>query len=90
MLLVDKMGKEFSEKEISRGSLVYAKHMTWDAGVTGIVTEVTKDMVRVQYIPAIRNVMNHFFIKADEVQKGQWILRYSNDGLLTIKTYPSV
>lgn len=90
MLLVDKTGKEFSKTEIPRGTIIFAKHLTWDTGVTGIVTDVTKEAVRVQYLPAIRNVMNHFFIKAEEVQKGQWVLRYSNDGLMTTKAYPVV
>ncbi len=88
MLLIDKTGKVFDETEITRGTLIFAKHLTWDAGLSGIVTQVTENEIRVQYLPQIRNVMNHFFVKSDEVQRGEWFIRYSNDGLLTTKTYP--
>lgn len=44
-------------------------------------------MLRVQYFPEIGNVLNHFFIPVSEVEAGQWNIRYSNDDLLSVKTY---
>lgn len=88
MLIVDNTGKKFSKEEIPRGTVIYAKHGTWDKGETGIVTSVTEEMLRVQYFPEIGNVLNHFFIPVSEVEAGQWNIRYSNDDLLSVKTYP--
>lgn len=41
----------------------------------------------VQYPPKIGNVTNHFFLRAKEVAKGDWEVRYTND-MVTIVTYP--
>lgn len=41
----------------------------------------------VQYPPKIGNVTNHFFLRAEEVAKGDWEVRYTND-METIVTYP--
>ena len=42
MLIVDNTGKKFSKEEIPRGTVIYAKHGTWDKGEIGIVTSVTE------------------------------------------------
>lgn len=88
MLLIDTEKKEFSLDEIGRGTLIYARHKTWQEGQTGIVTEVSGDLIRVQYLPSVQNVLNHYFIPSVEVQDGEWEIRYSNDGLETITIFP--
>lgn len=88
MLLVNTERKGFNIDEISRGTLVYAKHMSWPKGQTGIVTDVSEDKIRVQYLPSIQNVLNHFFITATETEAGEWEIRYSSDGLLNVVSFP--
>lgn len=86
MLFVDTEKKGFNLEEIRRGTLICAKHKTWPEGQSGMVTEVSEDLIRVQYLPSIQNVMNHYFIPAEEGD--EWEIRYSNDGLRTIMVYP--
>lgn len=87
MLLVNAERKEFNLEEINRGTLIYAKHKSWPKGQTGIVTDASGDMVRVQYLPSIQNVLNHFFIPAIEAEAGEWEVRYSGD-LENIVSFP--
>jgi len=88
MLLINAERKEFNLDEINRGTLIYAKHRSWPEGQTGIVTGASGGMIRVQYLPSIQNVLNHFFIPAIEVEAGEWEIRYSSDGLKEIKAFP--
>lgn len=88
MLVIDTDKKLFNLDEICRGTLVCARHQSWQEGQAGIVTEASEDIIRVQYPPTIQNVLNHYFIPAREVADGEWEIRYSNDGLGTISVYP--
>lgn len=87
MLIVKEPTEKFNTEEIRRGTLVYAKHKTWENGEKGFVTTASEDEVIVQYPPKIGNVTNHFFLRAKEVAKGDWEVRYTND-MVTIVTYP--
>lgn len=87
MLIIDNDTKVFNTDEIHRGTLVCAKHSTWDEEVAGIVTSVTSECVRVQFTPSVQNTLNHYFIYATEVEKGDWIVKYSDD-LETISRFP--
>lgn len=88
MLVIDTDKKLFNLDEICRGTLVFARHQSWQEGQAGIVTEASEDIIRVQYPPTIQNVLNHYFIPAKEAAGGEWEIRYSNDGLETISVYP--
>lgn len=87
MLIVKETTEKFNTEEIRRGTLVYAKHKTWGNGEKGFVTAAGEDEVIVQYPPKIGNVTNHFFLRAKEVAKGDWEVRYTND-MDTIAAYP--
>ena len=69
--------------EIRRGTLIYAKHRSWKEGVSGIVYHASVERITVLYPNEKTNTQNHFFIPVSE--DGEWEIRYSNDGLLTIK-----
>lgn len=79
MLIEKEFVGKFNTKEIRRGTLIYAKHKTWDKGEMGFVTSAKEDEVIVQYPPAVGNVTNHFFLPVEEVVNGDWEIRYSND-----------
>lgn len=87
MLIIDSDSKEFNLEEIHRGTLVYAQHSTWDEAVAGMVTRAYKDVLRIQFPPSVQNTLNHFFIYAEEVERGEWTMKYSDD-LETIGQYP--
>lgn len=87
MLIIDSDSKEFNLEEIHRGTLVCAQHSTWDGAVAGMVTRAYKDVLRIQFPPSVQNTLNHFFIYVDEVMRGEWIMKYSDD-LVTIGQYP--
>lgn len=74
---------EFDMDEVRRGTLIYAKHRTWKEGISGIVYHVSEERITVLYPNEKTNTQNHFFIPVSE--DGEWEIRYSNDGLLTIK-----
>lgn len=87
MLLINKGIQTFDLSEVSRGTLICAKHRTWTEGQPGIVTYADEQVIRVQYPPTIQNVLNHYFIHAVEVVNGEWDIRYSGDGLHTVKIH---
>lgn len=87
MLIIDNGAKVFNTDEIQRGTLVCAKHSTWEEGIAGMVTSVTSECVRVQFPPSVQNTLNHYFIYASEVENGEWVIKYSDD-LETIRSYP--
>lgn len=88
MILIDKGIRVFDLSEVGSGTLISAKHRTWTEGQPGIVTYADEQVIRVQYPPTIQNVLNHYFIYASEAMNGEWDIRYSNDGLQTIKVHP--
>ena len=86
MLLTKTEFMGFNTEEICRGTLICARHKTWPEWQTGMVTDVSEDLVRVQYLPTIQNVQNHYMIPCAEVEAGEWEVRYSPD-LESIFTY---
>ena len=86
-VLIDTDKKIFNTEEIHRGTIVYARKTAWDIGITGIVMETSETVLRIQFLPSIQNVINHCFVSAEEVSDGLWFLRYSNDGLATVREY---
>ena len=87
MLITEKPETVFDTTEIKAGYLVFAKNRSWNEGIGGFVTAVTDKEVVVQYHPGIGNVTNHFFIRANEVEAGDWEIRYSAD-MTEIHVYP--
>lgn len=69
MLIVKEPTEKFNTEEIRRGTLVYAKHKTWENGEKGFVTTASEDEVIVQYPPKIGNVTNHFFYGQKRLRK---------------------
>ena len=69
----------FDTEEIQNGDLLYGRHRSWPEGQGGIVTSVRADRLTVQYHPKIGNVMNHYYIPANEVSDGDWEIRWSGD-----------
>lgn len=78
-LLVDSTIKVFDTSQVKKRYLIYAKHRSWPEGKGGFVTAVTEKQITVQYHPGIANVTNHFFLPADEVAAGEWLVRWSED-----------
>lgn len=87
MLITQKPETVFDTSEIKAGYLVYAKNSSWNQGISGFATAVTESEIIVQYHPGIGNVTNHFFIKAKEVEAGEWEIRYSAD-MSEVHTFP--
>ena len=77
----------FNREEIRRGYAIWAKHATWDEGRTGYVSAVSNTALVVVFPPGINRVVNHFLVGADEVDAGEWQIRYSAD-LRDVSTYP--
>ena len=87
MLIIDSDSKMFNLEEIHRGSLICARHSTWDEEIAGVVTSADKDCIRVQFPPSVQNTLNHYFIYSAEVVNGEWEILYTDD-LETISRYP--
>ena len=87
MLLTEETKKVINLAEIGRGSLISAKNKTWDKAQSGIVTEVTADTITVLFLPETQNILNHFAIQAEAIEKGMWTIRYSSDGMETVNVY---
>lgn len=87
MLLVDVTKKIFNTTEVRRGVLISAKHLSWDAPQSGIVTAASEDKITVTFLPATQNIQNHYTILINDVEAGRWTIRYSNDDLQTIVAY---
>jgi len=86
-LLVEATKTIINTDEVARGSLIWAKHSSWDEGVSGMVSDATEQRILVRFLPSIQNVMNHYVITADELVGGEWRVRYSGDGMETVSTY---
>ena len=80
---------EIDLDEIKRGTLIWAKHRTWECGIGGVVSTVNADMIFVRFLPKIQNVRNHYVITAKELEKCEWQVRYSSDDLMSINTFGS-
>ena len=79
---------EFNLDELKKGMLVWAKNAYWDEGKGGFIAKVSKREMIVQYHPDISNVVNHFIIRQEEVEGGEWeTIRYSED-METVHVYP--
>lgn len=78
---------EFNLDEIKKGTLIYARHKSWNEGISGIVTRAIESQITVLFPHEKTNTQNHFFIPAVEVETDQWEIRYSNDGLQTVHAY---
>lgn len=78
-LLKENPGRIFNLDMIGIGSVIYAKHMSWLTGKTGIVTEADEYKIKVQFVPGISNAVNYFIIESHSADQGEWIIRWSND-----------
>lgn len=87
MIIVESTRTVINTEEIARGTLIWAKHSTWDEGRTGIVKEATEKVITVLFLPSLQNVQNHFLIPASELEEGAWQVRYSTDGLQNVIAY---
>ena len=88
MLLSDETRTIFNVAAVHRGTVVYAKRKDWAEGITGVVVETSAERLQIQFLPAVRNTVNHCFIPAAEAAAGLWEFRYSNDGLETVGRWP--
>lgn len=84
MLLTEETKKVINLAEIGRGSLISAQNRTWDKAKSGIVTEATATRITVLFLPETQNILNHFMIQAEAIEKGMWTIRYSSDGMETV------
>lgn len=78
----------FDTGQIQKGTIIWAKHISWNEGITGIVSNITKNKITVIFLRTITNTQNHFFVNVDEVLNNEWQIRYSADNLTTIASYP--
>jgi hypothetical protein len=78
-LISDTTTKIFDVSQIPPGTLMFARHRSWQHGIGGFVTSITEKEISVQYYPGISNMTNHFFIPCREAAAGQWEMRWSKD-----------
>ena len=85
-IIITESKTTINTEEITRGTLIWAKHSSWGAGICGIVSGVTEEKITVRYLPSVQNVQNHFEIPASELtgEEPEWQVRYSFDGLVTV------
>ena len=85
-IIITKSKATINTEEITRGTLIWAKHSSWEAGICGIVSGVNEEKITVRYLPSVQNVQNHFEILASELsgETPEWSVRYSSDGLVTV------
>ena len=88
MLIVEVKKGMFDCRYIKKGALISAKHRSWKRWISGIVTRVLPDILWVQYLPDVDTVKNCFFIPVADLERGEWEIRYSTDGMETISIYP--
>lgn len=84
MIIVESTSIVINTEEVTRGTLIWAKHSTWDEGRTGIVKEATEKIITVMFLPSMQNVQNHYMIPVSELAAGAWQVRYSSDGLQNV------
>ena len=85
-IIITESKTTINTEEITRGTLIWAKHSSWEAGICGIVSGVNEEKITVRYLPSVQNVQNHFEIPASELtgEEPEWQVRYSSDGLVTV------
>ena len=88
-IIITESKTAINTEEITRGTLIWAKHSSWDAGICGIVSSVNEEKITVRYLPSVQNVQNHFIILASELtgETPDWSVRYSSDGLKTVTEF---
>jgi len=79
-LITEITQKVFNSETIDRGSLVYARHQSWEEGKGGFVTAISEKEISIQYYSGIGSIKNHFTISSEDI--GQWEIRWSKDLLL--------
>lgn len=75
----------FDTAQIKRGYFVCGQHKSWPEAVNGLAADVSEDELLIQFLPEIRNVTNHYRIRAEEVAAGEWDLKVSPD-LVIVET----
>lgn len=85
-LLTESTETVFNTDIIEKGDLICAKHKCWTEPKTGIVSAVSRNVIRVLHHPNIANVTCYFEIPADEVEEGLWEIRWS-ESLQSINEY---
>lgn len=78
----------FDTEQIQKGTIIWAKHTSWNEGITGIVSDITENKITIIFLRTITNTQNHFFVNLKEVLNNEWQFRYSVDGLVTVMNYP--
>lgn len=78
-ILKDMEQKVFNIAVLSRGYFIYGKHRSWPEGVNGLIANVAEEELLVQFLPGIRNVTNHYRIRAEDTANGEWELKISRD-----------
>lgn len=86
-IITSKTEIEIDLDEIKRGTLIWAKHRTWEEGISGIVAQASPGKIIVSFLPNIQNVRNHFVLPASELENGEWLVRYSSDDLVTVSSF---
>lgn len=71
--------KVFDTTQIQRGFFIFGKHQSWAEGINGLIADASETELLVQFLPAIRNVTNHYRIQAEDVAGGEWELKISQD-----------
>lgn len=79
-----------SHKVINRGVIqkngfIFAESELFGKKITGIVSEVTENYIRVLFLPGASNMSNYYTIQVSDIVAGHWQLRYSQD-LATVFT----
>lgn len=79
MLIKEKTIHVYDLGQIHKGTLIYAKHKSWSEGKCGFVNTATDIELIIQYHPNLANITNHFFLPVEEIIRGEWEVRWSND-----------
>lgn len=87
MLIKETTNNVINTEEVSRGTLIWAKHSSWEDGISGIAEYVDERKIVVRFLPTTQNVQNHFMMLAKDISGGSWTVRYSNDGMETVLSY---
>lgn len=90
MLLIEKMSREINLDEVKRGDPICARHYTWEKEKPGLVSDVSEKQIIVMFLPETQNIQNHYIIFADDIAAGTWDIRWSSDGMKTVKTIEGV
>lgn len=87
MIIIESTSNVINADEIVRGTLIWAKHSSWNEGRSGVVSNVGEKSITVLFLPELQNVQNRFLIPVSELEGGAWQVRYSSDGLVTVLSY---